>query len=46
MIRVLVFPMAVGEPAMFARSFARLVDADDYEQFWRSLGCCHLRRVG
>lgn len=45
MIRVLVFPLAVGEPAMFERSFARPVDADDYEAFWRGLGCAHIRRV-
>lgn len=43
-IRVLVYPLALGEPAMFARTFARPVDADDYEHFWRGLGACHLRR--
>jgi hypothetical protein len=46
MIRILVFPLAVGEPAMFARSFAEPIDADRYEAFWRGLGSCHVRRVG
>lgn len=46
MICVLVFPLAVGEPAMFERTFAEPVDADRYEAFWRSLGSCHVRRVG
>ena len=44
MIRVLVFPLAVGHPAMFARTFTREIDAADYETFWRGLGCCHVRR--
>lgn len=44
MIRVLIFPLALNQPAMFARTFEREVDAADYEQFWRGLGCCHVRR--
>jgi hypothetical protein len=44
-IKILIFPLCVGEPAMFQRTFTRPVDADDYEAFWRALGSCHVRRV-
>lgn len=44
MIRVLIFPLAVGQPAMFARTFEREIDAADYENYWRKLGACHVRR--
>lgn len=46
MICILVFPLALGEPAMFERIFTRPIDADDCEAFWRGLGHCHVRRVG
>lgn len=46
MIKVSIFPLALGEPAMFERTFAEPIDADRYEAFWRALGCAHVRRVG
>lgn len=45
MICVLVFPLALNQPAMFARTFDREVDAADYENYWRNLGSCHVRRT-
>lgn len=44
MITILIFPLALGQPAMFARSFTRKIDAQDYEDFWRRLGSCHIQR--
>jgi hypothetical protein len=44
MITILVFPLAVGQPAMFCGKFTREQDAADFEAFFRNLGCCHLRR--
>lgn len=44
MIRILIFPLALGQFAMFAWTFARPIDADDYEAMWRKIGCCHIRR--
>lgn len=43
-ILVLIFPLALGQPAMFARRFTREIDAQDYEAFWHRLGSCHVRR--
>ena len=44
MIRIVIFALSMPPAPMFARSFARSIDADDYEAFWRALGCCHVRR--
>jgi len=44
MTRVTIYPLDASEPAMFARSFCRKQDADDYENFWRRLGCCRIER--
>lgn len=45
MIRVLVFPLALNQPAMFARTFDREIDAADYEAMWKRIGHCHVRRT-
>lgn len=45
MITVLIYPLAIGQPAMFARTFEREIDAADYENYWRNLGSCHVRRA-
>lgn len=45
MIRVLIYPLQIGQPAMFARTFEREIDAADYIEFWKRLGNCHVRRA-
>lgn len=45
MITILIFPLALNQPAMFARTFEREIDAADYEAMWRKLGHCHVRRA-
>jgi hypothetical protein len=45
MIVVTILALTMPPSPMFQREFERLVDADDYEKFWRRLGHCHIRRT-
>lgn len=46
MITVLIYPLVDTLPVVptFAQQFERKIDADDYVEFWRRLGCCHIKR--
>lgn len=44
MITVTIFSLTMPPSPMFARTFARRIDADDYVAFWRRLTPCHIRR--
>lgn len=41
---ILIYPLADGQPAMFAQTFNRRADARDYIAFWRGVGCCRIVR--
>jgi len=42
---VTILALTMPPSPMFRREFARAIDADDYEAFWRKIGCCHIRRT-
>jgi hypothetical protein len=44
MITVTIFSLTMPPQAMFQRTFARKVEADDYQSFFHKLGSCHIRR--
>jgi hypothetical protein len=45
MLVVSIYSLAMPPSLMFQREFCRLVDADDYCEFWRQLGSCHIKRI-
>lgn len=46
MITVLIYPLVDTLPIVptFKQEFDRKIDADDYVEFWRRLGSCHVKR--
>jgi len=41
---ILIYPLDANEPPMFARTFRRTTDANDYVAFWRGIGSCRIVR--